>query len=67
MTPCTLVMIPIDRCDAHGLWFDHDELERALFAAAPRTPDERLGVVKTAGGVVDGLGTVLDILGIFAF
>lgn len=65
MIPCTLAAIPIDRCDAHGLWFDHDELARVLYAAAPEAPRNGDGPLVTAGGVVDGAGTLLDILEIF--
>lgn len=65
MAPCMLAAIPIDRCAAHGLWFDHDELERVLFAAAPKPPDDELGAVATAGGVLDGAGRLLELLGIF--
>ena len=30
MTPVRLYGIPVDRCAAHGIWFDRDELENVL-------------------------------------
>lgn len=39
MQPAELFTIPVDRCAAHGTWFDHEELgsalERALLVAEP--------------------------------
>jgi Zn-finger nucleic acid-binding protein len=36
MAACFLEGVPVDRCHAHGVWFDVDELERALKAARAR-------------------------------
>jgi Zn-finger nucleic acid-binding protein len=36
MAACFLEGVPVDRCDAHGVWFDVDELDRALKAARVR-------------------------------
>jgi ribosomal protein S27AE len=66
MTPCLFATIPIDECRAHGIWFDHDEFERVLHASAPKTTsDDEDGPVETAGGILEGVGHVLQILNIF--
>jgi hypothetical protein len=66
MAPCMLLSISVDRCHAHGVWFDHDELERVLHASAPRSSkDDDDGPLETTGGIIDGLGDLLDLLGIF--
>ena len=67
MTPCLFATIPIDRCSAHGIWFDHDELERTLHAAAPQKSPDGVTPVEAAGGALEAAGDVLEILGIFAF
>jgi Zn-finger nucleic acid-binding protein len=33
MDRVALKLVPLDRCEAHGIWFDHLELETALAAA----------------------------------
>ena len=65
MATCTLLDVTVDRCDTHGVWFDRDELARALYAAAPQKPENEIGVLGAAGGVIDGVGTLLEILEIF--
>jgi hypothetical protein len=65
MAPCMLVSIAVDRCHVHGVWFDHDELERVLLASAPSSPKDTIGPVGVVAGVLDVSGTLLQILGIF--
>lgn len=65
MAPCLLLAIAIDRCASHGLWFDHDELERVLLGSGPGEPTDDVGTLGVGGGALDGLGTLLEILGIF--
>jgi len=39
MATWSLLGVPIDRCDDHGIWFDHDELEQVLRTSAePAAP-----------------------------
>jgi hypothetical protein len=57
--------VTVDRCDAHGYWFDPGKLQSVLYAAAPKPPPEKLGPLKIAGGILDGLGTILQIVFIF--
>ena len=38
MAPRSLEGVPVDRCGKHGVWFDVDELERAMRAAQARVP-----------------------------
>ena len=42
MATWTLHAIAIDRCAAHGLWFDHDELQIVLRAIGDPTYRRRL-------------------------
>jgi hypothetical protein len=34
--------IPIDRCDGHGVWFDHAELQAVLLGSIDAEIAERL-------------------------
>lgn len=51
MTRHTLYTLPVDRCPAHGVWFDGTELERALTKAAEPTYKATLQqkIIGTAG------------------
>lgn len=35
MPNLTIGLVAVERCAAHGVWFDHEELERTLHGAAP--------------------------------
>jgi hypothetical protein len=61
----TLFNVPIDRCDAHGYWFDAGKLQSVLYAAAPQPPPDRIGTAGVVVGALGGLGDLLQILGIF--
>lgn len=60
MTPCLFLLIAIDACGTHGLWFDHGELERVLHAAAPRDAAPNIGGI--ARGVEEAARTLLQLL-----
>ena len=60
----TLLAIPVDRCSAHGYWFDAGKLQRVLYAAAPQPPPDELGAVGVVGGILGCLGDLLGIIGI---
>jgi Zn-finger nucleic acid-binding protein len=78
MAACYLEGVPLDRCVAHGVWFDVEELERTLKAARARPirPGAQLPVAVAVAGVAPGMassessgdpaatgGAVLDVLG----
>ena len=65
MSSCTLLDVTVDHCDAHGVWFDRDELATVLYASAPEKREKEVGALGAAGGVLDGVGTLLEILEIF--
>ncbi len=62
MMPCLFLLIAIDACSSHGIWFDHDELERVLHGAAPRNPDGEMNIVEVARGVEEAARTLLQLL-----
>jgi Zn-finger nucleic acid-binding protein len=57
MAACYLEGVPVDRCVAHGVWFDIDELERTLKAARARPirPGAQLPVAVAVAGVAPGV------------
>jgi hypothetical protein len=55
-----LVGLEVDRCAAHGVWFDREQLQLALFLAGPAgQPPPPRGVLRTAGNVVLATGAVI--------
>lgn len=74
MAACYLEGVPVDRCVAHGVWFDVEELERTLKAARARPirPGAHLPAAVAVAGVAPSEGAsdpvetgfaVLDVLG----
>ncbi len=69
MKPVVLHGVQVDRCEAgHGVWFDSDELESALRAAAgaeTTSPPEGVPTVKIGFGraLLRGLGSILGLFG----
>jgi Zn-finger nucleic acid-binding protein len=49
--------VVVDRCDAHGLWFDHAELERVLAARPVKTDSSN----DTLGWVVESISSIFDV------
>jgi Zn-finger nucleic acid-binding protein len=50
-----LATFPLERCAAHGIWFDKEELQQALHASAPVPPgdDGRVTVFDVVLGILD--------------
>lgn len=42
MEPLRLFEVPVDRCHAHGVWFDHGELGKVLHRSAQQAKAEGL-------------------------
>jgi hypothetical protein len=63
MSPGTLDGVVIERCVAHGVWFDRDALSAVLLREAKATDDRRAREDRTgtASGVVGLLVAFLDL------
>ena len=60
MTRHLLYTLPVDRCSAHGVWFDGTELESALNKAAEPTWKLTVGQkIATAAGIALWIGVEL--------
>jgi Zn-finger nucleic acid-binding protein len=55
-----LEILPLERCPAHGIWFDPEELQQALHAGAPVAPatNDRLTPLDVILGILDILSFV---------
>lgn len=56
--------VVIDRCDLHGVWFDHAELDRVIeraHAPAPREPVKTDVSHDTTGFVVEAIAAIVHI------
>lgn len=54
----------IDRCDVHGVWFDHTELDRVIERAhepEPSKPPKTDVGGETTGFVVEAIAAIVDI------
>lgn len=76
MQTLALFDVPIDRCVAHGLWFDRDELSTVLLhsrqpavvaaagaVAAAETTESSSSVSSSIGDGLDVVGGILELLG----
>jgi Zn-finger nucleic acid-binding protein len=56
--------IVIDRCDVHGVWFDHAELDRVIERAHAPEPSKPVNTDTshdTTGFVVEAIAAIVDI------
>lgn len=67
METLRLFDVPIDRCKAHGVWFDRDELQTVLLESrkhAPPPPSTKSeSTLGTVGDGIDLFGGVIEIIG----
>lgn len=75
MERITVREIALERCVAHGLWFDHQELDHIMHARAPSTTpaqargrgsdavDTTVDVVVVSTEVVSNSDTIADLVG----
>ncbi|MFK7992483.1 MAG: zf-TFIIB domain-containing protein [Sandaracinaceae bacterium] len=57
--------VRIDRCDAHGAWFDRGEIQRILGEPIPEEPaseDPPASALEVTGEVMWGLGDLVELL-----
>jgi hypothetical protein len=63
MAACTLNAIPVDHCQEHGVWFDRDELQQILFAAATAGGAAVAAAGATnSGGDASGIADVFEVI-----
>lgn len=62
MKPLLLYDVPVDRCDAHGVWFDPGELAEVLHRSAGHRTEAPGGGAGGTFAVVGAVEIVLEVL-----